>query len=205
MPGSPETALDRRREILREAVQLIRQGGLAHVTMRRVAAEVGFSETAAYRYFPTKQALLLGLADWLGESLLEPIRRIAAGEGSAEDRLRAILDHHVRFVLQLDGVPMLVMAEAAATGEKELLARMTGIVGAYRALLTEVLTELRPEPGSVRPQELVLLLMGIPAALAIRRRLAPDEDIAARVLEELVPFVVRCVAGKGEEGRARSD
>ncbi|MBZ0269741.1 TetR/AcrR family transcriptional regulator [bacterium] len=197
MSGPSDTTADRRGEILSEAMHLVRQGGLANLTMRKVAARIGFTETAAYRYFPNKQSLLVGLADWLGEMLLEPIRVLATSDERPEERIRLILEHHIHFVLRLDGLPMLVLAEAAATGEKELLERLAGIVRDYLTLLSGVLVEMRGNDEPVRSEELALLLLGIPASLAIRRRLGLDREAEPRVHTELLPFVLRCLNQKG--------
>jgi len=197
MPEPTEATVDRRREILSEAIHLVQEGGLANLTMRKVAARVGFTETAAYRYFPNKQSLLVGLADSLGDTLLGPVRALAASDLAPEERLRAILEHHIEFVLRLDGLPMLVLAEAAATGEEVLVERLNGIVDDYLALLTGVLAEMRETDESVRPRELAVLLLGIPATLAIRRRLGPDPETEKRVRTELLPFVIRCLTFDG--------
>ena len=100
---------DRREEILDHAFDIVRESGLASLTMKKIAMRIGFAEPAAYRYFPNKQALLLGMVDKLGETLLAPIRRISASFGTTEDRLERIVRHHVDFVLQLDGLPILLM------------------------------------------------------------------------------------------------
>ena len=197
MPEPTEGTMDRRREILGEAIHLVREGGLANLTMKKVAARVGFSEPAAYRYFPNKKALLLGLAECMGDTLLGPVRTLAKSEGSPEERIRAILEHHVGFVLRLDGLPMLILAEAAASGETELLERLAGVVDSYLAILTGVLSEMESADRPVRPEELALLLLGIPAALAIRRRLGLGRETEERVQTELLPFVLRCLSEHG--------
>jgi AcrR family transcriptional regulator len=172
---------------------LVRESGLASLTMKKVADRIGFSETAAYRYFPNKRALLVGLADEIGKSLLSPVRSIAQSEVPPAERLDHILRHHVDFVLKLDGLPMLLLAEAAATGEKDLLARLGAIVEKYLALVTGVIEEARPPNGPIRASDLSLLVMGIPASLAIRRKIGPDPALENRVRTLLLPFLVRCV------------
>jgi AcrR family transcriptional regulator len=71
----------RQEQILDRTVDLVAKGGLASLTMKRIAEQVGFSEAAIYRHFPTKQRLLLGVMDRLERLLLDPIRAIAAAAG----------------------------------------------------------------------------------------------------------------------------
>ena len=67
------------------------------------------------------------------------------------------------------------------------------IVEEYLALVTGVIEETRPTNGPIRARDLSLLVMGIPASLAIRRRIGPDPALENRVRTLLLPFLVRCV------------
>jgi AcrR family transcriptional regulator len=53
---------ERREQLLETAARLVRTGGLAAATMKGVAASTGISETQAYNYFKTREALLVELA-----------------------------------------------------------------------------------------------------------------------------------------------
>ena len=89
-------SLARREQILDRASELATEAGLGQLTMKRIAARVGFSEAAIYRHFPTKQALLLGLMDRLETQLLQPIRAIAnKSELAPTARLQQIVQHHL--------------------------------------------------------------------------------------------------------------
>lgn len=192
------TAGGREAEILDHALDLVRESGLSGLTMKKVADRVGFTEAAAYRYFPTKQALIERLVDRLGTQLLDGVRAISAeSRWPAADRLERIVSRHVDFILRTNGLPILVLAEAAATGNDRLLARMRAGVDAY----LDVLESLLPPgtgPEEVRPHEKALLLFGLTAVLAIRRRLGGDPEAERRVPAELLPFVIRCLTGDPE-------
>ncbi len=188
-------------EIIDRALELVVEAGLAGLTTRRLAARVGFSEAALFRHFPNKQALVLGLMDRLEDMLLEPLRAVAGDSAlDAAGRLTAMIRHHTGLVLAHNSLPILLFAEAAASGDDVLLARMRTIVHAYLSLLEGVVREgqatgeLAAEPTA---ECSALLLMGAPAALAIRHRLLPDRRIEARFEELLIPFAVGALAAPG--------
>ena len=225
MDGSPLTL--RQGELLDHAVVLVREVGLAGLTVRRLAESVGFSEAALYRHFPNKQALLLAMIERLSEErLLVPLRALAAApDRPPRERLAAILEHHVRTVLAVDGLPVLVLAEAAAAGDEPLLARFRAIVGEMLGLIEDLLVVAaadgtsRTAPGGASaggssappgigggaagattpsPRALALALFGVAAAAALHHRLFADPDLE-RELGAVVPrFLVRCVLGEGE-------
>ncbi len=184
----------RREEILDRALDVILEVGLGKLTFRRIADKIGFTEAAMFRYFPSKKALILSLMDRLDAMLLGPIREIAAdADTPPARRLEAVLRHHVALVVRHNSLPMLLLAEATASGDPRLLARMRRILADYLEILRKIVDQLpaADRPGALPPGDcLALMLLGIPSALAIRHRLLPDPAEERRVSEELVPFVV---------------
>lgn len=187
---SSDSATPRQQQVLDCTWELIREAGLSGVTVRRVAERVGFSEAALYRHFPSKQALLLALLDRLADRLLEPLDRIARQDSPAAERLRQILFHHVGVVLESEGLAILLLGEASAMADQEMVERIRRVVSRYLDRVEEVAALLPPDPGGPSARELALLLLGLPAALAIHHRLFADRRLERRAQEALVPFVV---------------
>lgn len=74
-------------------MHLFTSQGLAGVTMRAVAAQLGVSAMALYRYFPNKAGLLRGLWEFAIAELNDQIQVATAQAGtSARQRLRASID-----------------------------------------------------------------------------------------------------------------
>ncbi len=196
-------AAARREQILDRASELATESGLGQMTMKRIAARVGFSEAAIYRHFATKQALLLGLMDRLEAQLLVPIRAIAEkGDLTPTARLQQIVQHHLSVVLERHGLPIQLLAEASAAGDPALLARMRGLIRGYVEILTR-LAKGAVESGhlssDIDPGVLALWLLGGPAAMAIEHRLRLDPSLERRVADKLVPFMFHLLAGSPGE------
>jgi AcrR family transcriptional regulator len=71
---------ERRAQILREAAHLFGSHGFKGTTTRDVAARVGLTEAALYRYFPSKEAMYSAILDerMAAPDLLAPIEALAA-------------------------------------------------------------------------------------------------------------------------------
>ncbi len=197
----------RQEEILDHAMALVRRGGLAAVTTKRLAESVGFTEAALYRHFPSKRALILGMIDRLEAMLLGPIREIAGDETLAVgERLERIVRHHTAIVREHRSLPILLLAEASVSEDEALLARMTAMFSAYLGIVEELVRkgqdrgELVADP---EPDCLALLLIGAPAALAIRHRLLPDGEAEQRFSDSLIPFLLRSIRSERTVGRSR--
>ena len=91
-PAAPTTsprrlpADERRSQVLREASSLFGSHGFKGTTTRDIAAAVGITEAALYRYFPSKEAMYAAILDerMASSDLLEPVEPIArAGDDRA--------------------------------------------------------------------------------------------------------------------------
>ena len=79
---------ERMEHILDAAERLLRERGLAHMTVLDVAGTLRLSHAAVYRYFPDKAALREAVAErWL-QRISRPLAIIAERDGPAEERLR---------------------------------------------------------------------------------------------------------------------
>ncbi|MEW6268408.1 MAG: TetR/AcrR family transcriptional regulator [Thermodesulfobacteriota bacterium] len=81
LPARDEQAEERRRQLVRIASDLIEEGGVDAVTLPRVTERAGCARTLVYRYFASREELLLGvLRDYferLDARLPEPEQRRA--------------------------------------------------------------------------------------------------------------------------------
>ncbi len=80
--------LDRQR-ILRAALRLIDEHGLAELSMRRLGAELGVQAMSLYRHLPNKQAVVEGVRDLIFEELAA-LRPAETPSGRWDDGLRAL-------------------------------------------------------------------------------------------------------------------
>lgn len=87
-PKSAST-LDR---ILESARVCFDADGFQNTKMTGVARQAGISRAALYKYFPTKQSLLIALHDWLINDAVVNARQILGAEGSA----LGVIEHWLR-------------------------------------------------------------------------------------------------------------
>lgn len=184
----------RQEELLDIALDLAREVGLGGLTVRRLAERAGFTEAALYRHFPSKAALLLALMGRIESRFLPEVRRIAEDEERPpEERLAQVVRFHVQTVLAIDGLPMLLLAEAAATGDEVLQERIRSTVRGYTRVLEGLLSKL---PLAVSPREASLVLLGLSAASAIRHRVLADPELEERATGTLPQVLVELLIAR---------
>jgi AcrR family transcriptional regulator len=202
MPPTAPPSTPRQEEILDRTFELVRESGLANLTMKKVADRMGFTEPALYRHFPNKQALVLGLLGRLESLLLPEIEAAAAREDLPPvERLERIILHHLGLILRTDGLPFLILAEASATGDEVVIGKMRQVMGRMRSAMDRVFDEIPEVPGEPPRRHLVLPLVGFSIATAVQRRMLPQMTLPDEETLELARFLVRRIVGPGgEEG-----
>lgn len=129
------------RQILTTAAELVGERGYDAVSLEDVAERLDVTKGSLYYYFPGKDELVTAAIETLGDDWTSRLERLPAGqEGSAAQRLRALMREHVTIAvreypaaLRLFLVPSTWPA-AQRTRIKELRRRHDRV---FRAVLTE--------------------------------------------------------------------
>ena len=66
----------RRQEILESLVKMLEESPGARITTAKLAAEVGVSEAALYRHFPSKTKMFEGLIEFIEDAIFSRINMI---------------------------------------------------------------------------------------------------------------------------------
>jgi AcrR family transcriptional regulator len=86
-----------RNTILESALQLFRDKGFDATTMRDVATQAGVALGAAYYYFDSKDAIVMGFYERAQEHLAAPLEQSLANVKGLHDRLRAIIQAKLEY------------------------------------------------------------------------------------------------------------
>ena len=121
MASKHESTTIRQGQIIDAARKLIIKYGSEHVTVKRIAKQVGISETAVYRHFKCKRDILSLLVDHIEDSLMGDITRATAeGHASSLEILDSVLTSHLSAIEQRRGISFQVIAEIISLGDKKL-------------------------------------------------------------------------------------
>jgi AcrR family transcriptional regulator len=129
----------RQKQIMAAARRLIVKYGSEHVTVRRMAQEIGVSEAAIYRHFKSKKDVLSFLVDDIESSLLHNVKTNIAGNGNALLALENIVLGHASSIEKRKGISFQVIAEIISLGDKKLNNKIYRCINTYIASIKDVM------------------------------------------------------------------
>jgi AcrR family transcriptional regulator len=135
------STLARQQQIVDAARKLIVKYGSEHLTVRRIAKEVGISEAAIYRHFKSKKEILFFLADHITCSLLEGIDKARTENDTSLESIDNILKSHLSAIEQKQGMSFQVIAEIISLGDKKLNKKVSDDIVSYIERLKELLAD----------------------------------------------------------------
>lgn len=103
---------EERREVTVETViDLAAEQNPADITTGAIAKRMGVTQGALFRHFPSKDAILQAVMEWVSERLLARIDKAISATVSPLDALEAAFTAHIEFISEHPGVPRMLFGE----------------------------------------------------------------------------------------------
>ncbi len=148
--SKPSNKACRRRQLLESLAHMLEASPGARITTAALAREVGVSEAALYRHFPSKSKMFEGLIEFIEETIFTRISLIISEEPAALRRCEKILLLLLTFTERNPGITRLLTGDAL-TGETERLRqRVAQLFERVETQLKQVLREAELREG-LRP------------------------------------------------------
>ncbi|MFT7299823.1 MAG: TetR/AcrR family transcriptional regulator [Porticoccus sp.] len=131
----------RKQQILQALARMLEASPGGRITTAALAAEVGVSEAALYRHFPSKAKMYEGLIDFIEETLFTRVRVILTEEPDTISRCYRILTLLLTFAERNPGITRLLTGDAL-TGETDRLhSRIQQLFDRLETQLKQILRE----------------------------------------------------------------
>ncbi len=131
----------RQQQIINAARKLIFKYGSGHLTIRNIAKEVGISEAAIYRHFPSKESIMSLMADHIADNLLGDINKARVAASSRLETLDLTMRNHFSAIERRRGLSFQIIAEIITLGDKKLNKKVSEIIDNYINTLQDLLSQ----------------------------------------------------------------
>jgi TetR/AcrR family transcriptional regulator len=133
--------ISRKDQILQCLARMLETSPGERITTAALAREVGVSEAALYRHFPSKARMFEGLIKFIEDTLFIRIARVLKEEERAEHRCVKILTLLLTFADKNPGMTRLLTGDALAGETERLRERIAQVFDRLEAQLKQVLRE----------------------------------------------------------------
>ncbi len=189
-------AADRKSRILDAAERCFVRNGFHKSTMQDVAAECGMSPGNLYRYFPSKDAIVAGLAERDRDLFNADFVKLL----NAPDLSAAFVAIGRRHMVDEPRAKTIMMLEiwAEACRNPRMAEICSGMDLQVMACMTEFITLMRASEGAEgigTPREVAVLIMAMADGL-FRRRATDPSFAPAEAFALMLPIVSRMIGAK---------
>jgi TetR/AcrR family transcriptional regulator len=136
-----EQKISRKENILQALAHMLESGPGERITTAALAREVGVSEAALYRHFPSKAKMFEGLIKFIEDTMFVRINRIIADEPQAARRCEKILTLLLTFAEKNPGMTRLMTGDALAGETERLRMRISQLFDRLESQLKQILRE----------------------------------------------------------------
>lgn len=149
--SAPEPKISRREHILQALASMLESQPGARITTAALAREVGVTEAALYRHFPSKAKMFEGLIEFIEEVIFSRVNLILQEESDARVRCEKILTLLLVFTERNPGITRILNGDALTGEHERLQSRIAQFFERLETQLRQVLrdAELRDHLGTV--------------------------------------------------------
>lgn len=166
-----KSAKDRKSQIIEALLALADRIGPDRLTTNDIAQEVGVTQAAIFRHFPTKGELWVAAGAEIAGRLTEAWHQALTEGATPVDRLRALIEAQLLQIETAPALPAILHSRELNVDNAALRDRFRGLLAQFQAHLVANLDgmigdgSLQPE---IAPEDAAVLLTSLVQGLAIR-------------------------------------
>ena len=139
-------------DILQALALMLESSRGARITTAALAAEIGCSEAALYRHFPSKTKMYEGLIEFIEETIFARVTTIINDEPDAINQCYRILSLTLTFAEKNAGISRILHGDALAGENERLQQRVAQLFSRLESQLKQVLRQAELNQGnSINP------------------------------------------------------
>ena len=154
----------RQLEILEAAGTILNEEGIGGLTTKNLAKRVGFTESALYRHYPSKEEIIAALLEYLYTNMATRLPPIAAmSDVAPEARLRRLFGSQLEYLAEHPYFLVAIFSDGLLKYSPAIKERMLQIMFIMRSAVLRIIQDGQESSvfvNHIPAEELTLILMG---------------------------------------------
>jgi len=154
---------DRQLEIIKAAGKILTTSGVSGLTIKNLAKEMKFSESAIYRHFTSKEEIIIALLEFLAKSMDERYTKAISSEQSPEEKFTTLFQNQFSFFKMNPHFVVAVFSDGLLEESQRINETILKIMGVKMKHLMPIILEGQQKKvftNAIKPDELLHIVMG---------------------------------------------
>jgi AcrR family transcriptional regulator len=157
------TITERQTEIIEAAAKILTNAGVSGLTIKNIAKEMNFSESAIYRHFESKEDIILTMLDFVINSLGTATLKTLLNNESVTDTFKAIFKAQFAYFAEHPYLAIVIFSDGLLEESTRINNKITMIMSS-RKIMLEPLAEKGQQNGEltneIPAEDIIHILMG---------------------------------------------
>ncbi len=157
------TISDRQFEIIEAAGKILTESGVSGLTIKNLAKEMKFSESAIYRHFTSKEEIIIALLEYLAKSMDERYENAISEEQTPEEKFVTMFQNQFSFFKKNPHFVAAVFSDGLMEESKRINETILKIMGVKIKHLQPIILEGQQKnvyTNTIPSEELIHIVMG---------------------------------------------
>lgn len=158
-----ETISDRQLEIIEAAGKILSASGISGLTIKNLAKEMKFSESAIYRHFTSKEEIIIALLEYLAQSMDERYTNAISSKQSPEEKFRTLFQNQFSFFNKNPHFVVAVFSDGLMEESQRINEAISEIMSVKIKHLRPIISDGQQKnifTNSITSEELIHIVMG---------------------------------------------
>lgn len=157
------TISDRQFEIIEAAGKILSTAGVSGLTIKNLAQAMKFSESAIYRHFDSKEAIIVAMLDYLAENMDERLNEVITTQKNPKENLEAIFLNQFAFFSKNPHFLVAVFSDGLMEASQKINAAILRIMQVKMKHLMHVIMQGQQQrffTNAITTEELIHIIIG---------------------------------------------
>ncbi|MDP4581621.1 MAG: TetR/AcrR family transcriptional regulator [Saprospiraceae bacterium] len=154
---------DRQLEIIEAAGKILTTSGVSGLTIKNLAKEMKFSESAIYRHFTSKEEIIIALLEFLAVSMDDRYTNTISSEQSPEEKFTTLFQNQFSFFKKNPHFVVAVFSDGLLEESQRINEIILKIMGVKMKHLMPIILEGQQKKvftNAIKSDELLHIVMG---------------------------------------------
>jgi TetR/AcrR family transcriptional regulator, fatty acid metabolism regulator protein len=154
---------DRQLEIIKAAGKILTTSGVSGLTIKNLAKEMKFSESAIYRHFTSKEEIIIALLEFLAVSMDDRYTNTISSEQSPEEKFTTLFQNQFSFFKKNPHFVVAVFSDGLLEESQRINEIILKIMGVKMKHLMPIILEGQQKKvftNAIKSDELLHIVMG---------------------------------------------